>query len=346
MFATFGAVWWAGWQWYPFATVHEDRSSASLFEGAPPHVMGPLFLVLGVVGVASGFVMLQEHVGPALRRAATGYGAGAAVLFAGVMSDYTPLTTLVMWPAMLVFAFTGVPGAQDGIGDILYWHRVNVLLIFVGGLLWAGATLGHYRRTQGACSRCGRGGLRPEPTTERLLRWGRAGVWVAVLSTVPYDITRLAWFLGWPLGLSDPLYDSLAATPGLLAIGLVLGLVSTGGAMLTHGLIAAWGERFPSWVPRLARRRVPVMLAVIPAATVTVTIPAASVMFLNPRVNDGFSAENWSTWAPSLIWLFWAVGLGVATYCYWLRRRGPCQHCERTDGRTCDDLPDRQGRIR
>ena len=76
----------------------------------------------------------------------------------------------------------------------------------------------------------------------------------------------------------------------------------------------------------------------IPTATVTVTLPPASLMFLNRAVNDGFSAENWGTWAPNLIWLFWAVGLGVATYCYWLRRRGPCQHCERTDGRT-DHVP-------
>jgi hypothetical protein len=327
VFATFGAVWWAGWRWYPFGPASDDRSSGSIFEGASSHLTGPMFVVLGVLGVVSGSVMLQEHVSPALARAATAYGVGAAVLLACLVPDYTPLAVLAMWPVMLLFGITGVPGPQDGLGDILYWHRVNVLMIFVGGLLWAGATLGHRRRSRQACVHCGRGKGSSAPT-ERLLKWGRAGVWLAVLSTLPYDVTRLAWFLGWPLGLSDSLYRELQEPSGLLAVGLALGLMSTGGAMLTHGLVAGWGERFPSWVPRLRGRRVPVMLAVVPAAAVTVTLPPAALMFLHSRVNDGFSIENWATWAPSTLWLFWAVGLALATYCYYVRRRGTCRHCD------------------
>jgi hypothetical protein len=152
-------------------------------------------------------------------------------------------------------------------------------------------------------------------------------VWLAVISTIPYDVTRIAWFLGWPLGLSDAMYRSLQDPPILLTVGMVLGLLSTLGAALTHGLVTPWGERFPRWLPRIGGRRVPVMLAVVPAGAVAISLPPASIMFAHPGLNGGFDLVNWGVWLPSLFWLLWGVGLGGAAWTYYLRRRGRCRHC-------------------
>lgn len=50
-----------------------------------------------------------------------------------MIPDYTLVAVVALAPALVVFAFTGVPGAQGGVGDILYWHRVNLIILFVGG---------------------------------------------------------------------------------------------------------------------------------------------------------------------------------------------------------------------
>ncbi|MDV3220352.1 hypothetical protein [Intrasporangium sp.] len=330
-YAVAGLLWWRGADWYPFAAVPMDRMSMSILEGAPAEVVGPGFAVLGGLGVAAATVFLVGTQSFIVRRAALVVGASSAVLATTLIPDYTMLGLLALWPVLLVFAFTGVPGDQDGLGDILYWHRVNLLLVFLGGLLWAAATLAAHRRSAGRCVHCGRrpGAAQPVSVLRRrhLLVRGRRWVLLAVLATIPYDVTRLAWWLGWPLGLTEELFVSLQDPPELLTVGLALAVLSTGGAALTHGLVARWGEVFPRWIPRLRGRRVPVLLAVIPATTVTLTLPPAALMFASSRVNGGFDLANWGVWLPSLVWLLWAIGLGGATWAYHQRRRGACAHC-------------------
>jgi hypothetical protein len=330
-YATAGACWWAGASWYPFAPVPLDRASSSLLESVPARIVGPSFVILGILGVGAATIFLRSNTPAPLRRAATALGVVLAVTATSLIPDYTMLAILALWPILIVFAFTGIAGAQDGIGDILYWHRVNLILIFIGGLLWAGATLAAHRRGRGDCAHCGRTPRSPvtviQQSREQLLRQGQKFVWTAVLATVPYDITRIAWFLGWPLGLSDEMYETLQDPPELLAVGLGLGILSTAGAALTHGLVARWGEVFPRWLPRIGGRPVPVMLAVLPAALVTITLPPASVMFAGPGINGGFDMTNWGVWLPSVFWLLWAIGLGGATWYYYQRRRGACRHC-------------------
>jgi hypothetical protein len=303
----------------------------SLLESAPSDVVGPAFVTVGLLGVGATAVFLSPRSTAGARRVAVAFGAVLAVTASCLIPDYTMLALLALWPVLVVFAFTGVEGSQNGIGDILYWHRVNLVLIFAGGLLWAGATLAARRRVRGDCVHCGRAPgepahLSPERRAH-LLRLGQRFVWLAVLATLPYDLTRFAWFLGWPLGLSEDLFVSLQDPPELLTVGLVLGLLSTGGAALTHGLVAGWGERFPRWLPRIAGRRVPILLAVVPAALVTVTLPPASIMFASPGINGGLDLADWGAWLPSMFWILWAVGLGSATWAYHRRRRGVCRHC-------------------
>lgn len=334
LYSVLGAAWSLGAPNYPFALVDDDRSSASILEGAPVEVVGPVLVLLGILGVIAGVIMLRNVTTPWVRWFSLVVGGVLAVSAACLVPDYTILAIVAMWPALLVFAFTGVPGDQAGLGDILYWHRVNLIMVFLGGLLWAGATLGTSRRRRNSCQNCGRSPHAHGVAAPQLRTWGRRFVWLAVLATVPYDLTRLAWFLGWPLGLSDAMFDNLRHPPFLLTLGLLLALLSTGGAALTHGLVARWGEVFPRWVWFAAGRRVPPRLAVIPAGIVAVTLPPATIMFMNSRVNGGFSLADWGTWAPSLVWIFWAVGLAGATYCYYLRRRSQCRHCRQGEERS------------
>ena len=77
------------------------------------------------------------------------------------------------------------------------------LLLMALGVLWGVVAVTARRRLSGACSRCGRGA---EATRwinpARALVWGRWAVGVAVVVPAVYALTRLAWALGLPLGVS------------------------------------------------------------------------------------------------------------------------------------------------
>jgi hypothetical protein len=226
----------------------------------------------------------------------------------------------------VVFAFTGVPGAQSGIGDILYWHRVNLIILFVGGLLWAATAIAYHRRSRELCVSCGRGDAEPAwKRPEAARRWGRWAVGVAVVANLPYEFTRIAWYFGRPVGISDDFHQMMADTPGMLEMGLGLAVMGLAGGVLTHGLVHRWGEVYPRWIWFRAGRRVPPLLAIVPAWIVAVVLIPAGLM--NARLPlDG---DNWAINAPGILWTVWGAALGVATYAYYLRRRTTCRRCGR-----------------
>lgn len=328
-YAIAGVLWTAGADWYPFAAVDPTRSSSSLLEGLPATTVGPWFAVGGALGVAAAGVLLSPS--PRwMRRVALAVAIAIAVVATTVIPDYIILATLALWPVLVVFAFTGVPGPQGGgIDEILYPHRLNLIVIYLGGLLWAAAALAEWRRQRGRCGHCGRSihGVDVERDREGLRRVGRRFVWLAIVSMIPYDLSRFAWFFGWPLGLSEQTYRILRDPPWLLAVGFGLALLSTAGAVLTHAFVAGWGERFPRWTGPLAGRPVPVMLAVAPAGLVAASLPPVAVMVLNPSGPGRWDLDDWGTWLPGLLMVGWAIGLGGAVWAYYLRRRGTCRHC-------------------
>jgi hypothetical protein len=246
-----------------------------------------------------------------------------------VVPDYTPLATLALSPAILVFAFTGVPGAQGGVGDILYWPRVNVLIMFVGGLLWAATAVSYHRRLRDACVSCGRDDrpLRAWQTPEGALRWGRRAVLIAVVANLPYEFTRVAWYFGWELGITHEFHQMMADTPGMLEMGLGMAAMGVGGSILTHGLVHRWGEAYPRWIWFKAGRRVPPLLAIIPASIVAVVLIPAGLM--NIRLPGEHAGSEWGLALPGTLWVVWGAALGAATYAYYLRRRTTCRRCGR-----------------
>jgi hypothetical protein len=258
-----------------------------------------------------------------------GFAVVMAVLLALVIPDYTPLAMLALSPALLVFAFTGVPGAQDGVGDILYWHRVNILIMFAGGLLWAATAISYHRQLRRACASCGRDDrpLRAWQTPEGALRWGRRAVLIAVVANLPYEITRVAWYFGWELGITHEFHQMMVDTPGMLEVGLSMALLGIGGSILTHGLVHRWGEVYPRWIWFKAGRRVPPLLAIIPASMVAVVLIPAGLM--NIRLPGDNAGSLWGLALPGTLWVVWGAALGAATYAYYLRRRTTCRRCRR-----------------
>jgi hypothetical protein len=331
-YGVLGIYWATGGSGYPFARVDEDHSTASLLEGAPVAVIAPAMAVLGLLGAIVALLMTLRTRPTGGRGGGVlllGFAVGMAGLLGLVVPDYTPLAILALSPAILVFAFTGVPGAQDGIGDILYWHRVNILIMFLGGLLWAATAVGYHRRRRQACGSCGRDGrpLKAWQTPEGALRWGRRAVLVAVVANIPYELTRIAWYFGWKLGITDEFHQMMADTPGMLELGLAMALMAVAGSILTHGLVHRWGEVYPRWIWFKAGQRVPPMLAIIPASLVAVVLIPAGLM--NLRLSDEDGGDLWGLTLPGTLWVVWGVALGAATYAYYLRRRTTCRRCGR-----------------
>jgi hypothetical protein len=320
-YGVLGAYWAYGGAGYPFAHVRDDRATASLLEGAPVHVVAPMMAVLGLSGAVLALVMTRTRPrGWALQTVA----AVLAVSLALVIPDYTLIAVVALSPAIIVFAFTGVPGDQGGVGDILYWHRVNLIILFVGGVLWAATALAYHRRSRGSCVSCGRGAHEQRwQRPEQALRWGRWAVAVAVVANVPYEFTRVAWYLGWPLGISDDFHRMMADTPGMLEMGLGLAVMAMAGSVLTHGLVHRWGEVYPRWIWFKAGKRVPPVLAIIPASTVAVVLVPAGLMNAQLPLDGG----NWALNGPGILWIVWGAALGTATYGYYLRRRTTCRRC-------------------
>jgi fatty acid desaturase len=74
---------------------------------------------------------------------------------------------------------------------------------------------------------------------------------------------------------------------------------------------------------------------VIPDYTMIALVAFAPLLLLwTPEVR-----ESWALYVPSLLWVVWGIGLGVATFSYYLRRRGPGRHCGQDDDLRGDSAP-------
>ncbi|HEY4457863.1 MAG TPA: hypothetical protein VGN81_26345 [Pseudonocardiaceae bacterium] len=311
-----GLYWTLGGAGFPFASVVSDRSTMSILEGTPVAIVGPVIATVGLVGGVVGIAMIRR-VGP--RRVVLALGWLFAVAFALIIPDYSILAIVALSPLLVVFAFTGVPGPQHDLGAVLYWHRLNLVLVFVGGLLWAAATLAYQRRTANACGNCGRPGG-SWVITPRVGHWA---VIVAVAVNVPYEVTRICWYFGVPLGITPGFLHMMQSTPHMLSVGLGLAVAGTVGGILTHGLVSRWGEVYPRWLWFKAGKPVAPAVAVVPAALVAVIlIPAGLMNFRLPT-----SLDSWAVNVPGMLWVVWGAALGTATYAYYLRRRPECRHC-------------------
>ena len=347
------------WQhWTPYAAVAWSLIYAALgvymavsgrgFPYAPetvPDVMSPLLgrfgpgaagivvMMAGLPAAAMGVAMLRGVRGKAFRPLFI----TAGVLLAGVllllMTSLNLLAKFGYIPAAVLGLLTTEKG-QAYLAAWTQWTTIHQLLCLIGGFLWLAATVCYARRSGDACLYCGRrDGPEGWTSPERAARWGRIAVYVAMVAPVFYALTRYAWALGIPLGMSVEYWRN-GQESGTWIGGLSLATFGLVGAVLMLGLVQRWGEVFPRWMIGLAGRRVPIALAVIPASIVSVLLIVGGIGIWSgyAPLADTAAATGQDMGivvGPTLLFPVWGVALAVATLGYYYRRRGPCKVCGR-----------------
>lgn len=318
-YGAFGLYWSLGGVGFPFGAGDPGGKGLSLLAGVKQSAFAPWIAAFGLIGAAVALAMSQGKAGKILSKVLLAFAWTAAVILILVVPDYRVLAHLA-YAILLRFAQ-------------LEWAVVNQLICMLGGILWAVTAVAYNRKIHAACGYCGRSDFPPAwMTPAKAARWGKWAVVVAVAVPMFYALTRWAWALGFPLGLSEEILLEGQAT-GAWNFGAGLGAVAAGGAILTLGLIRPWGERFPRWMLGVAGKRVPISLAVIPASLVALIVASAGMMFLRLPLLDNDSellaGGNWAAILPELLWPIWGIALGAAAYAYSLRRRGRCRRCGR-----------------
>jgi hypothetical protein len=154
-----------------------------------------------------------------------------------------------------------------------------------------------------------------------------------MLVPVIYAVTRYAWALGIPLGMSEE-HLRIEAAKGTWISGLFLANVGLVGAVLMLGLVQRWGEVFPRWMPGLRGRRVPIALALVPASFMAVLFVVSGINILSgmggmPAAAAARGENIWVVVGPTLLFPVWGAALALAALAYYYRRRGPCEKCGR-----------------
>jgi hypothetical protein len=334
-YGALGLFWSLGGPGFPFGRANDPSAALTPFEGARAAVGGPVIAALGLVGGVVAMAMARGRRRGALSITLVVLAWIAAVALIIIVPDYRPLLALAYSPLVVIGAPFGWP-PHVGLGDIFPWPVVNQLVCMAGGVLWAGSAVAFRRRIQGRCGHCGRANVPIGWTTQAgAARWGKRATAVAVIIPLLYALTRYAWAVGIPLGITEEFLREGQAT-GLWWAGAALATLAVGGAILTLGLVRPWGETFPRWIPFVARKRVHLWLPVIVASVVSVLVTSAGVMFIRLELTGALSDTfafgrelSWAALAPELLWPVWGVALAAATLAYYYRRRGRCEHCGR-----------------
>jgi hypothetical protein len=296
-----------GWHWtlggagFPFGGANDDTALAA----ARAATAGPVIAAVGLAGGMLALVMAQGRGRGLARSPVIGFGVVMAVTLALVIPGHRPLMAVARTPLVLIGAPFGWP-PELSLGEFLTsmypWPVINELLLILGGLLWAAATVAYARRTGDACAHCGRNGHPATWTTPaRARRWGAWAVAVAVAIPTFYALTRWAWALGIPLGFSrEALRAQEAESPGIWLAGAGLGTLAVGGALLTLGLIQRWGEVYPRWIVFLRDKPVRPRTAIIPATIVAVLVTSAGMAHLRAMLHGQISL-NWGNRPRALV---------------------------------------------
>ncbi|MFI5808205.1 hypothetical protein [Streptomyces sp. NPDC051561] len=178
---------------------------------------------------------------------------------------------------------------------------------------------------RGAGARAQVPGAPRSPEVARGIRWAAHA---AALAVLPTGLWRVAIAFGWDSGFDGPLGPANFSGAGsfyLIGLSLFAELL----ALLTLGLVHRWGEVLPAWVPGLGGRRIPVLLATVPAL-----LGAAAVTFVTVQgAGEWGNAENMGApdapgggkwWVMTLAYaplLLWGPLLAVVAVAYYRRRR-------------------------
>lgn len=332
LYGLLGLYWALGGAGFPFGVGDpelrdegDDAIMQSLLGWATPEVAGPVIAVLGLAGAGAGVAMARRwSAGPA-RWLLPAFAWTVAIGLTVLIQDSRALITVAYLPIMVVGKLFSLLPEEAGWGALLRLPRLNLLLCMLAGFAWALTAVAYRRAVGGACTSCGRDG---RPGSTLLQRWGKPAAWVAFGAPLIYCVTRWAWALGFSLGI-DPEFYREGQENGLWLAGAALATMGALGSVLTLGLFQRWGEIFPRWMIGLRGKRVPPMLAVIPATFVALLVTSAGIMYIRAVIGRGLSASTWPLILPETLWVLWGAGLFVAAMAYHQRRRGACDACGR-----------------
>jgi hypothetical protein len=332
VYAGLGIFWAVSGRGFPYGSETVADPLGPVAGRFGPVVAWLVVIILGMPAVLLGTAMLRGV------RTLRSLLIIAGVLLSGVllllMTDINLLITLGYTPLGIVKLVTGGEFGQIYLKMLIQWPLLHQVLCLMGGFLWLGATLSYARRSGDACLYCGRkDGPEGWTSPDRAARWGRIAVYVAMLVPVFYAVTRYAWALGIPLGMTEE-HLRLGQERGTYISGLFLATFGLVGAGLMLGLVQRWGEVFPRWMIGLAGRRVPLALALIPAAIVSVLLIVGGISIWSAYDQMAVNAQAIGediriVVGPTLLFPLWGAALAVAALAYYFRRRGPCSVCGR-----------------
>jgi hypothetical protein len=332
VYAALGLYWAVSGRGFPYATEHVSGLLAPIAGQLGPGVSWTVVIIAGIPAALMGVAMLLGV--RVLRSLLITAGALLSGVLLLLMTDINLLILLGYIPMGVVKLFSGDERGQAILLGWAQWTVVHQLLCLIGGFLWLAATAGYARRSGDVCLECGRAD-RPEGWTSpaNAARWGRIAVYVAMLVPIIYAVTRYAWVLGIPLGIS---MEHLRAgqESGIWISGLFLANFGLLGAAIMLGLVQRWGEVFPRWMVGLSGRRVPIALAVVPASIVSVLLIVGGISIwsgYDQMVDAAVASEQdfWIVVGPTLLFPLWGAALAAATLGYYFRRRGSCSVCGR-----------------
>ncbi|HEU5102713.1 MAG TPA: hypothetical protein VFU22_27000 [Roseiflexaceae bacterium] len=341
LYAALGVYWAVSGRGFPYTPERVSDVMAPLLGRFGPGVAWTVVMMAGLPAAALGAAMLRGVRSRALRPLLIIAGALLATVLLLLMTSLNLLVKLGYFPYAVLGLFTGAAFGQAYLETLTEWAMILQVLCLVGGFLWLAATVCYGRRSGDACLYCGRrdgpeGWQRPNQAA----RWSHLAVSVAMVAPVFYALTRYAWALGLALGMSEEELRRGQAR-GTWTAGLFLASFGLVGAVLMLGLVQRWGEVFPGWMIGLAGRRVPIALAVVPAALVSVLLivggiaiwsglgQMAAVLVAGGAEDRGIVGAILFQVGPTLLFPVWGVALAVATLGYYYRRRGPCRVCGR-----------------
>src|SRR5512139_968524 len=334
IYAALGVYWAVSGRGFPYTPETVSDITGPMRGRFGPGGAWIVVMVAGIPAAAVGAAMLRGVRSRALRPLLITAGALLAGVLLLLMTALNLLVKLGYFPYAVLSLFTGAKFGQTYLEALTQWATIHQLLCLIGGFLWLAATVCYARRSAGACLYCGRrdgpeGWQRPNQAA----RWGRIAVYVAMVAPVFYALTRYAWALGFPLGMSEE-HLRRGQESGTWISGLFLATFGLVGAALMLGLVQRWGEVFPRWMIGLAGRRVPIALAVVPASIVSVLLIVGGITIVSGYARMAGAAATQGedlgiVVGPTFLFPVWAVALAVATLGYYYRRRGPCSACGR-----------------
>ncbi|TDQ51626.1 hypothetical protein [Actinorugispora endophytica] len=316
LYAVLGGYWAVSGRGFPYAPAFVPEAGGPV---AAQFGTGPAWAAVAALGLPAAALGAVLLYGP---RTARPLLLGAGSLVSGALLLLMTDANLLAMVGYLPYATVGlVTGSELGALYLskLAWPLPHQLLCLVGGLLWCAAAASYALRTAGPDARTA-GWTSPAGAA----RWGRYAVLASLVVPVFYATTRIAWALGFPLGITEE-FLRLGQEAGLWTSGLFLALFALAGAVLTLGLTQRWGEVFPRWMIGLAGRRVPVSLAVVPASAVSALLVMSGLSIWSGFASEAGVGQQTVTLLgalPTLLLPLWGTALAAATLGYVLRRRG------------------------